>query len=116
MTNPKQIIERLASKIPEKCECGCGNCCANCWGMPVYIGDVLEKLSRDYHKDLLILWGSFKFTKSLQQIEEESGYGCDCFLKYENWEKTCICKDTVTKKLKSPQARELFEFLDPITK
>lgn len=101
-------------------------------GHPVYIGDVLKLIDKKYSDDinddskpeaimdLIHYWSQCCLSKSLQQIVEESGYECNgC---NSNWNGKRICcpehpnlHPETRVRLKSPQARSLFEFLDPIT-
>lgn len=80
---------------------------------PIKIGDVLEKMgSDDYIPDgffknkkerLLYYWGECGFSKSLQQIVDESGYMIYTDLEYAE-----------LMLLKSPEANALFSFLQEI--
>jgi hypothetical protein len=114
MTNkpltPQEIIDRLANfEVIMEHPNGTKSLKDN----PVYIGDVLAKFfdnkpsNLEKEKELLFYWGECGSDKSLQEIEKESGSDC-CFLHFDT---TC---DGKTKKLKSPQARDLFNFLSEI--
>ena len=101
-------------------------------GHPIRIGDVLERMesgTRWSHNvrledgrlklaaDLLLTpWGKCGFTKSLQEISEESGWEkgeeFDCYCRQWHNDICPGCKANKNcEQLKSPQARELFEFL-----
>lgn len=105
-------------------------------GHPVYIGDILDgmemnvAITRDI-ETLIELWKPCGISKSLQQIEEGSGYeelDCpspDCVYGEEihiddegedawGWCLTCKPNSGKVKRLKDPKVRELFNFLNTI--
>ncbi len=115
----KKIIKKLLDCGTRRKECVT---CVNS-GDKIYIGDVLERMieigATKYNGDnilkLATFWLPCGLTKSLQQIEEESGY-----------EEYCgVCKVTIKEckdgeacwyeeRLKDPNARKLEEFLNQI--
>lgn len=127
MTNPQQIIERLASKEPCNLhpiqDALCSVC--NFLGKQVYIGDVLKKVKSiygnsiewlSYSHSLVDKWEPLGLDKALQQIVEESGYdlGCEGHEVGPGIFEGCSgCCETGV--LRSNEARTLFEFLDTIT-
>lgn len=93
-------------------------------GHQIYIGDILERIGRDYHKDLLIIWEPCGLSNSLQTIAEESGYEevaeCECKSVYHIppspayescWE---LHRHIVVQRLKSGPARKLEAFITSI--
>lgn len=125
----KQQIEQIIDVLAEKTDlCSAHKepdlyCYLHICTKPVLIGDVLERMYKLWRagkgfsigiqrRHLLDLWAELGFTKSLQQIVEES-----------RWEEKWCCsheegqehqKKCMTKALKSPQARALFKFLRDI--
>lgn len=96
-------------------------------GHPITIGRVLDKMNEigvlrpEYsvrnHETLLALWISFGFTKSLQEIAE-CGWGEICYVCGTTKEECQNESDepcSYFEQLKSPEARELFNFLDKVT-
>jgi hypothetical protein len=122
----QKIIDKIRSKKDEHylCECLCRRCLVE---SPVYIGDVLEriakKMPRNYSGEcsvyvdtvmkLVGMWESCSLSKSLQEIAEESGYECLC-CQEEVIQNECDCKKDCKKRLKSPQARALQEFIESL--
>jgi hypothetical protein len=73
-------------------------------GHPILLGDVLEKIRlRSDEIIVLSLWEKNGYSKSLQQIVEESGWmDCGCGVAENEFY------------LKSPEANALFEYLDEL--
>ena len=135
MTNkpltPQEIIGRLATEYC-KCHPEKGDNPRLSHLSAVYIGDVLKRIFMDKkgliwvdspgYSKLGKLWGKCGIHKSLQEIEEESGYEdylhpvpFNTRLALPGEELMPPRFITYTeRKLKSPQARELFNFLAEI--
>jgi hypothetical protein len=79
----KQEVGKLIDRLNG--QCSCYGYCHPKYKHPILIGDVLEKIIKPkidglrMGTELMRLWGWCGFTKSLQQIVEESGYiDCGC--------------------------------------
>lgn len=96
-------------------------------GNPVMIGDVLEKIKiqkndgiiSNYYKKIfwhqvLTEWRKFSFTKSLNEIVEESGYEKVCMNCVRGHDCECGCGEEepdLKECIKNDQARGLVEFI-----
>lgn len=122
-----QIIEKLADGEYEvHCLCTCFVCevCEGHQSMKeVRIGDVLEVIKVEIKGDffrgremyLLNLWLPFGFSKSLQEIIEDSGWeDCWCGELNGSHSRNCVKKRASSVALKSSSAKALFEFLKTI--
>lgn len=87
-------------------------------GHPIRIGDVLEKIYNENDKSKLLLaknslfylWYECGFTKSLQELIEESGWET-IIHRTEVPARVCGYRDSEIEKLKSPQLNNLLTFL-----
>ena len=139
MTNPKEIIERLADK-----KCPMSTCinnpfkrCQKCFGKPytdinkpILIGDVMQKMLEfringdwtKWHEEELIqiklptlirFWGNT--SKSLQEIAgdvEERCEKCTFIREFHEPEGACGDGNAEYKKKLKPEAQYLFNFID----
>ncbi len=77
----------------------------------VDIGDVLEKIDRG--NELLDYWLACGYSKSLQEIRDESGWICKtCNSTPDEFDRCC---SVILPQLKDSKARQLFDFLNNLT-
>lgn len=128
----KETVSRLIEVLGEKQSCGDRTYCDPCdeWydehTSQIRIGDVLEKIAEKLETEendefeclevCLRMWFYCGFTNSLQQIILESGWE-DCIkttqevFKGDPLIKGVNCEGDVYQRLRSEDARALFEFL-----
>ena len=103
----------------------------NILGHPIRIGDVLERIIKPAEVTTIVesltgvikYWQPLGFDKSLQQIVEGSGYNtcnpdnnnlCDTCGTQDSSHHSAQCTDNTVEHLKSPEARELLEFINNV--